>query len=149
MIFEIQNLTKRRISEDFIKKIIHTTAQFEGRDKNGNISMGLALVGRARMQALNWRYNKKDRATDVLSFSGGEGFIAPKNYGEYLGEIIVCPQVIQKQASHIKVSFEREFSHILIHGILHLFGYSHKGSLEAVYNLHAKEEKIISRIFSG
>jgi len=145
MNIEIQNLTERKIDDDFVKKIIHTTIRFEGRDKDAKIYISVVLVGRARMRVMNRSYRGKNRATDVLSFSGGKNFIMPQKLGEYLGEIIACPQIIEKKALDTGVSFEREFAHTLIHSTLHLLGYEHESREEDARMMHAKEEEIMKR----
>ncbi len=143
---EIQNLTTRKIDEAFTKKVIHTAIQLEKMTKNGRISVDVAFVGRGRMQVINRNYNGRNRATDILSFSGGADFIMPKSCGEYLGEIILCPAMIQKQASRTMVSFKEEFTHVLIHGTLHLLGWEHEGDHAAQKKMHAYEEKIIAEV---
>src|SRR3989338_9331910 len=105
MIVEIQNLTARKISKNFISKIIHTVLEFEGKSENGSMSVGVAVVGRVRMRNLNRRYNGRNRATDVLSFSGSKDFRVQKEGGGYLGEVIMCPGGIFEHALRDKVSF--------------------------------------------
>lgn len=144
MSIELQNLTAFQIDEEFVRKVIHTALRFEQID--GNISIGAAFVGRARMQKLNKECNGKDVVTDVLSFQAGKNFVMPKSVGKYLGEIIVCLPVIKKQASYAKKSIQWELAHVLIHGVLHLLGYEHEESAEDARIMHAREEKIISAV---
>ena len=146
MTIEIQNFTARKIDENFLEKIIHTTIQFEKKQKDDKIYMSVALVGVGRMESLNRRYHKEKRATDVLSFSGGKDFMVPKRFGKYLGEIILCPKVIQKQALRTKVAFEKEFAHVLVHGTLHLLGWEHERSDAAAVKMHTMEEKMLKEL---
>ncbi len=52
---------------------------------------------------LNFRYRKKDKATDVLSFHPGDDVS-----GMIFGELVICPQVIQKQAKEHGQTFRQE-----------------------------------------
>lgn len=145
MTIEIQNLTKSAINEDLTKKIINTTLHCE--KINDNIEISVVFVGSGRMQKLNKKYRKKNRATDVLSFRGSLDFICPEDAGKYLGEIVVCLREVKKQAMRAKKSFKQEFAHVLIHGVLHLVGYEHDENAEALEKMHAREKKIISLVY--
>lgn len=139
----IQNLTTSSMpfDEDFVRKIIHKALQHEGIDDI--LSIDIAFVGSGRMKALNRKYNKKNRVTDVLSFSSDKKFVTPKEEGRYGGEIVLCLSAIKKQAKRAGVSLEKELAHALIHGTLHLVGYEHESSAKAGVRMHAREEKIM------
>lgn len=77
----------------------------------------LVLVSQKRIRELNKQFRNKDYPTDILSFSG---------QGESLGELIISPFILKKQAKQNQHSFADEFSYIFIHGILHLLGYEHE-----------------------
>lgn len=139
----IQNLTTSSmpLDEEFIRKVIHSTLQHEGVDDI--LSIDIAFVGSGTMKALNRKYNKKNRVTDVLSFSSDKKFVTPKEGGRYGGEVVLCLSAIKKQAKRAGVSLEKELAHALIHGTLHLLGYEHESSAEAGAKMHAREEKIM------
>lgn len=65
----------------------------------------------------NKRFRNQDKATNVLSF-------AEKN-GNYIGDIIISITTLKKEAQEQNKNFDDHFTHILIHGILHLLGYDH------------------------
>jgi probable rRNA maturation factor len=71
-------------------------------------------------KALNKTFRKKNYATDILSFQSSSS--------DNLGELILCPQVLKKQAKEHKISFNAELGYMLIHGVLHLLGYDHEKS---------------------
>lgn len=129
MKIEINNLTSIKINQLFLKEIIKTILQKE--KKEGTIS--LAIVGKKRIKNLNWKWRKKNKVTTVLSFP----FLVKNHLLEnpeeksLLGEIIICPRVIKKKAKREKSSFEKELAKSLIHGVLHLLGFSHKHNKDA------------------
>ena len=112
----------------------------------GTISVGIAFVGRARIKELNNKYRNKNTATDVLSFGSDEQFVVPKDTGEYLGEIVVCPAVVKEQSEKSHTIFAQEFAHVIIHGILHLLGWEHEKSEKKAKEMHAKEEEIMKAL---
>ncbi|MCH8986821.1 rRNA maturation RNase YbeY [Patescibacteria group bacterium] len=110
---EINNTTKREIDEQFLKKIAQQVLKAE---KSGESDLSVAVVGVKKSQELNKIYRGKDRAANVLSFP-------EKEFG--LGEIVLCPQEIEKDAKKYGILFQQVLALMLIHGILHLLGYSH------------------------
>jgi probable rRNA maturation factor len=78
----------------------------------------IALVSDARIRALNRRFRRKDRATDVLSFPAGEPGV--------LGDVVIAAGVAARQAVEAGHSLQAEFRVLALHGLLHLLGYDHE-----------------------
>lgn len=121
MNLEINNLTKNRIERRFFQKIAERAIKIL-KIKIEEIS--LVFVGDARMKNLNKKHRKRDRVTDVLTFD--------------YGEIIICLPQARKQAKELGHSLKKELAVLLIHGILHLAGYSDETSRE--YDIMKKEQ---------
>jgi probable rRNA maturation factor len=85
---------------------------------------------------INLEFRKKDYATDVLSFSNEIG----------LGELIICPQVILRQAKEHKLSFRRELQYMVLHGILHLLGFDHEKSQKGAQAMFKLQDEIFERL---
>jgi probable rRNA maturation factor len=86
-------------------------------------AVSIAFIGAGSMRALNRRYRNKDYPTDVLSFSYGDARI---DQTPFIGEIVLSPEIAERQAIQWGVSFEKELKRLLVHGILHLLGYDHE-----------------------
>ena len=99
MNFEINNLTRTKIDKTLLKKVGNKTLKFV-KVKIPEISV--VIVGEAKIKELNRKYRKINKATDILTFD--------------YGEIFICPSK----------SKEKNLAKLLIHGILHLAGQSHK-----------------------
>lgn len=98
-------------------------------DKKVKLSgeLEIIVVGNATIKKINYKYRKKNKITDVLSFAWQEDKIIKS---DYLGELYICyPQII-KQAKEFKISAKEEFIRMLTHGILHLAGYDHNTKSE-------------------
>ncbi len=111
---EVNNFTNFSIDKELFSTIVKRVMEKEG--KKGNISS--ALVTEEEIRRINKIYRKKDDSTDVLAFS-----YSRKNL---IGEIILCPAKIKKNAKKEGVAFEEELIRVFVHGILHLLGYRHK-----------------------
>jgi probable rRNA maturation factor len=82
----------------------------------------VALVSDRRIRALNRRYRKQARPTDVLSFPLRASF--PTN--GYLGEVVVSLETARRNARRYRHSPEEEIKLLILHGVLHLLGYDHE-----------------------
>jgi probable rRNA maturation factor len=85
-------------------------------------------------RALNREYRGKDYATNVLTFAYNEG----DEFGQPLAEdaptqadIILCTDVLQKEAAEQKKTVEDHTAHLIVHGVLHAQGYDHMDDDEA------------------
>ncbi|ACF07417.1 conserved hypothetical protein [Metamycoplasma arthritidis 158L3-1] len=90
-----------------------------------------------KMKKLNRHFRNKNYVTDILSFPL-EG-LEELNFLEVLplGQIIMSPWKIKKQAKEFNHSLKREFCYIFAHGIAHLFGFDHQTEDEAkIMNAH-------------
>lgn len=126
-IVEINNLTKKRINPDFVKKIVRKTVKFSG-VKPDVFEISVVFVSEAEMRKISRKWKKKSKSTDVLSFNLNLGYnksgIKPgQNY--IGGEIVLCPEVIARNARENKANFSRELAFVLSHGVLHLLGWRH------------------------
>jgi probable rRNA maturation factor len=82
--------------------------------------VGVALVSDARIRALNRKYRRKNRATDVLAFPA-EG---------QLGDIVIAAGVARRQARSAGHSYQAELRVLALHGLLHLLGYDHHAAAD-------------------
>ncbi len=85
--------------------------------------LSVVLTDDAQVQALNRDYRGKDKPTNVLSF--------PQT-GELLGDIVLAHETVVREAADKGVPFETHFTHLVIHGWLHLQGFDHETEVEAV-----------------
>jgi len=120
-IVEINNLTKKRIDLDFVKKIVKKTVKISGADLD-LLEISVVFVSEAEIRKINRKYRRKNKSTDVLSFNLDSGY---NKKGIIQGEIILCPKVIAENARENKTNFMREFGFVLAHGILHVLGWRH------------------------
>jgi len=87
-------------------------------------AVNVVLIGNRRMRELNRRYLKRDRPTDVLSFP--LGVEEPGGKELLLGEVYVSRDQARIQARENRVSYHSEVKRLVLHGVLHLLGLTHK-----------------------
>ena len=80
-----------------------------------------------------------DKPTNILSFMNSDKVFSFGNNMIYLGDIIISYDTLLKEVKKRKIDFQAHLSHILIHGILHLKGYTHDKEEDA--RLMQNEEK--------
>lgn len=99
----------------------------------------LLLTHDAEIHDLNKNWRDKDNPTDVLSFpSDGSAFETG-----FLGDIAISLGVMSRDAEDMKKTLGDHFSHLLVHGYLHLLGYDHQLEDEAA-EMEAMEIKILA-----
>jgi probable rRNA maturation factor len=81
-------------------------------------TMTVAIAPDARVRALNRKFRKKDKPTDVLSF--------PSEEPGYLGDVVISSGVAARQARAAGHSLATELRVLALHGLLHLLGYDHE-----------------------
>ena len=125
---------KIKIPEKYILKKIRKLQKIST-FKNKNQEFSILLTNKKKMKNLNFKFRKKNKTTDVLSFPFNH--IIKKNV--YIGDIAIGYEIIDKRS---KVSdFNYEFDKMWIHGYLHLIGYDHKKNKE--YKKMKNKEKLI------
>ena len=97
---------------------------------------------------INKKTFNKNFPTDVLSFPLYNNIDSinnlDKNMSEDMGDMFVCRNVIKKNAKIYNKDFSEELQYIVIHGLLHLIGYSHKKNDK----LKIYEEELMKRIWN-
>ncbi|EOW9172230.1 rRNA maturation RNase YbeY [Vibrio cholerae] len=80
------------------------------------------IVDEAESHALNLNYRGKDKPTNVLSFP----FEAPPGMEmDLLGDLVICRQVVEREAIQQNKPLQAHWAHMVVHGSLHLLGYDH------------------------
>ncbi|POY43810.1 rRNA maturation RNase YbeY [Avibacterium gallinarum] len=82
----------------------------------------IRVVDEAESQSLNATYRGKDYPTNVLSFP----FECPEEVElPLLGDLVVCRQVVEREAQEQGKPLMAHWAHMVVHGCLHLLGYDH------------------------
>lgn len=95
-------------------------------------SLGVRIVDEAESAEINLAYRGKNHATNVLSFGADIPEIVMSSLEEIpLGDLLICAQVVEREANEQNKVLNAHWAHMLIHGILHLHGFDHETDEEA------------------
>lgn len=107
-------------------------ATFKVINHNQDSSISVSLVAEPTAAALNAEYRGKNAATNILSF--------PSEYPTHLsqvitylplGDIVICPAIVEREATAQGKTLQSHWAHLFIHGTLHLLGYDHQEAAAA------------------
>lgn len=120
--------------------------------------VNLTITDDEGIHKLNQAYRETDRPTDVLSFplllyesAGDFSFLEEENGDDFnpdtgevmLGDIIISADRVLAQAKSYGHSPRREFAFLIVHSMLHLFGYDHMTSEESAI-MESKQKQILN-----
>ncbi|WP_029077198.1 rRNA maturation RNase YbeY [Kaistia adipata] len=105
--------------------------------------LSVVFTDDAHVRRLNADYRDKDKATNVLSFPGSPP--DSKLFGPLLGDIVVARETVVAEAAEQGLAFDDHLTHLLVHGLLHLFGHDHLEDDEAE-RMEALETEILARL---
>lgn len=95
-------------------------------------------------RVLNREYRAKDYATNVLTFAYNEGEdVDPEAPTQ--ADIILCTDVLEKEAQEQKKPLEQHAAHLIVHGVMHAQGYDHETDEEAA-EMEALEIEILETL---
>ena len=98
------------------------------------IELSITFTNDKEIQKINKQFRNCDKATNVLSFPMYESeFLNVVQFEDYLpiGDVILSYETILKESLEQGKTFENHLVHLIVHSILHLFGFDHVGDVDA------------------
>lgn len=121
------------------------------------LAIEFLFVSADEIKRLNGETRGVDKVTDVLSYptmedikgkeiKGAEHPFDVDEEGNLLiGSVAVCLERARAQAEEYGHSFERELTYLLVHGVMHCFGYDHMTDSEKA-EMREKEEDVLGKL---
>jgi probable rRNA maturation factor len=92
--------------------------------------LSLVFSDDEEVRSLNRLWRGQDKPTNVLSFPAGEG--APVSGAPFLlGDVVLAFATVAREAAAQGKPFPDHVRHLVVHGVLHLFGHDHEDEAEA------------------
>jgi probable rRNA maturation factor len=114
-----------------------------------NCEVCFVLSNDVEVARLNEQFRGKNGPTNVLSFptSSSAAFQAQEACEDIapLGDVIFGLETLSKEAAAQSKTLSHHFTHLAVHGTLHLLGFDHIETHEAA-KMEALERKILARI---
>lgn len=104
--------------------------------KGKTVEISVVFTNDENIRLLNKEYRNVDKTTNVLSFPiyrDIEDFLNSIKFEDYLllGDIVLSIETLEKESKDQEKTFENHMTHLIIHSILHLFGFDHMNDDEA------------------
>jgi len=117
---EVNNQAKAPLSKKYFEKVILETVKLSKIRFSGRLDLSLAIVSEKEIKKINRIYRKKNKTTDVLSFSDYK-----KGGKDVFSELIVCYNYVKASSKISGVSLKKEMVYVISHGMLHCLGLKH------------------------
>lgn len=123
------------------------------------VEINMIITSNSEIQVINNEQRGIDKATDVLSFpmieyeiagdfscvEDGIDYFHPDTGELILGDIIISAEKVKEQAENFGHSHEREFTFLIAHSMLHLFGYDHMEEDERI-EMESMQAEIMNQL---
>ena len=146
---EVEFRDKLNFEESEIKKIVISTIKvalkfLKINEKNYYLS--IYFTNNNDIRKLNFKYRKKNKSTNVLSFIQDQKISLSNNKDiVMLGDIVISLEKINFEAKKLGKEFKDHLKHICVHGLLHLIGYDHNKEEDAKI-MEDKEILILAKL---
>ena len=147
IILDLQNVVDSKQIPDLSKMKKWVSKTLENLNANFNQpEITIRVVSLAESQELNHQYRDKNQPTNVLSFPFEVPEMIPvEDFAEFLGDLVVCEDIIVQEAKEQKKSLESHWAHMIIHGLLHLVGFDHITAKDAE-EMEGIEVKVLAEL---
>jgi len=107
--------------------------------------LSLLFVNDLQIQALNQRYLRRDKPTNVLAFPMRKGEF-PILHPQLLGDIVISVETAKRQSNRFGLDESGMIILLMIHGLLHLIGYEHEGTRAGARELATRQKELFKRV---
>jgi len=128
--------------DSVVRTAIEAAIDGAGATVAGPAEVSVLLTDDAHQQVLNREWRQLDKSTNVLSFQQLEPFTP---LAGLVGDISLAHETLVREAADMEKSFDDHFTHLVVHGFLHLLGYDHIEDAEAL-QMEGLETKILAKL---
>jgi len=121
---------------NYFKKKLNKLNQISSFKKKKH-EFSVLLTNNKKMKSLNFKFRKKNKPTDVLSFPSYH--VEKKSI--YIGDIAISFEIVNKRSK--TSNFFLELDKMWIHGYFHLIGYNHK-KIKDFKKMNKKENLVLN-----
>lgn len=138
-----------QVGVDDLHSLAGLVLREEGYPEDAEVT--LLFISEEEMASYNDRFLNREGPTDVLAFPVEEllpGVVPetdPQGPPLMLGDVVVAPAYVRRQASKYGVSYEDEMALMVTHGILHLLGYDHIDDTDAE-RMESRERELLALV---
>lgn len=145
----LANEQSERVELTELRGLAETILRDEGYPETAEVT--ILLVSDDEMAGYNERFLDRDGPTDVLAFPleelipGVVPDVNPHGPPLVLGDVLIAPSYVRRNAAEIGVGYEDEVALMVTHGVLHLLGYDHESDEDA-QRMEDRERHLLSLV---
>ncbi len=107
--------------------------------------LSILFVDDPHIQELNRKYRHQDHPTNVLSFPMREGDFSEVS-PQLLGDVVISADTAAVEADQAGIGMGPHLTWLLIHGILHLFGFDHEKSRKEADDMESRTARLMQKV---
>ncbi len=109
--------------------------------------LSILITDDERIATINGTYFDRPWPTNVISFSMAEGDFVDVHPGtKMLGDIVISMETAMREAKDAMMPIEERFAQLLVHGVLHIFGYDHETPDADAQRMEEKSEALMEML---
>lgn len=130
-------------AESIAERALNVASEMSGVTLLDGAELALLLSDDAHVKSVNQEWRSIDKPTNVLSFPSVE----PQKLARapFIGDIIIAYETVQREAETEGKDFADHFTHLVVHGFLHLIGFDHQTDEDAK-RMESLETQILAEL---
>ena len=104
--------------------------------------LSILILDNPQITELNQKYLNRKGPANVIAFPMREGDY-PEIAPQLLGDVVISAEKAADEGKSSGISMEERFLQLMVHGILHLFGYDHEKSDKEALIMERKSEELL------
>lgn len=141
LLIEAETWGDEAAARAWIEPAVAAVEETIGLEAPDGVELSVVLTDDDRIRVLNRTWRGIDKATNVLSFPIDEA-----DDGPLLGDVVIARESTLREAAEEGKLFAHHATHLLVHGILHLFGYDHERDAAGAEDMERLEADILGRL---
>ncbi len=125
----------KTVGRSFLEKAVKAVLVGE---KKQDFGANIVFVPASQIKQLSARYLKRNLVTDILTFR--------QEQEKSPGDILICLKQVRTNARIFNQDPKIELARVVIHGVLHLFGYEDEKGKTKALTMERKQEKYLKAL---
>lgn len=147
---QVEEAQRGKVSGRWVRQVLGRFLEVQGRDEDAAVSV--AIGGDETLATLNQTFRGESGPTDILSFrlddpedASTGAFPRPPGTAAWQGEMVISLPAVHRTAAAEGRPWRQELAHLLAHGLLHLQGLDHAGTVARVA-MQGREEALLTEL---
>ena len=107
--------------------------------------LSILIVDDTQIEILNKKYFNRQGPTNVIAFPMRNGDFEDLN-PQLLGDVVISVETARRESAAVGISTHTRLSQLLVHGILHLFGYDHEKNDDEARRMEEKSDELLKML---